>query len=646
MLYSVIVCRNVDCVYTYESEQLISVGQIIEVPLRRSNVLGIVFAILESNAVDEHYTVKKINKITNYILKEETVKFIKWLSFYTVNSLGNIARQFVNSDVLDDKKSLIKIDIKQELDIDKIYLTDTQEKVYEQLELDCFHVSVLRGVTGSGKTLIYLKAAIKKLNEGKQILILVPEIALNEQLINNLFETFNVKPYVWNSSIPKAQKREIWKSVYLGELKLIIGTRSAIFLPFCDLGLIIVDEEHDHSYKQETRPIYNAKNASIVLGKILNIPVILSSATVSLDIMKNIKSPKYSFIDISERFSGSDMPNMSIIVHDDNKNIFFNQSILDKISQTLDNGEQTLIYLNRLGYSPITLCKSCGRKYVCPDCDISLVHHHNKCGYLCHYCGFFIKESDRCIYCSAENSLKDMGLGIEKVFEYMKERFSDKNIALASSETLDTKSKIRKFIDLMNNKEIDIVVGTQIMSKGHNFKNLTFCVIMDIDFSINSPDIRALEKTYQMIHQTSGRTGRGGGKGEVVIQTALRKDIIEKAAILSDFHTFAKYELDNRRIHNLPPYSHLVAIIITGNTEENVIRGARKLCANKLPENIEVLGPIPAPISRIKNKTRWRILLRSKDGLAIQRNIKSWIKSANLDSRVQVNIDVDPISFL
>lgn len=645
MLYSVIVCRNVDCVYTYESEQLISVGQIVEVPLRRSNVLGIVLAT-EPNTLDTHYTVKKINKITNYILKEETVKFIKWLSFYTVNSIGNIAKQFINSDVLDNKKSLIKIDVKQDLDINKIYLTDTQEKAYNQLELNHFHVSVLRGVTGSGKTLIYLKAALKMLKRGRQVLILIPEIALNEQLINDLFETFNVKPYVWNSSIPKAQKREIWKSVYLGELKLIIGTRSAIFLPFPDLGLIIVDEEHDHSYKQETRPMYNAKNASIALANLLNIPVILSSATVSLDIMKNITSPKYSFIDINERFSGSSIPNMSIVIKCDNKDTFFNQEILDKISETLQKGEQTLIYLNRLGYSPITFCRSCGKKYVCPDCDISLVHHHNKHRYLCHYCGFFVKERDNCIYCSADHSLKDMGLGIEKVFEYVKEKFPDKNIALASSETLDTKAKIQRFIDLMNNGAIDIVVGTQIMSKGHNFKNLTFCVIMDIDFSINSPDIRALEKTYQMIHQTSGRTGRGEGKGEVVIQTALRKDIIEKAAILSDFHTFSKYELNNRQMHNLPPYSRLVAIIITGNIEESVMQNARKLCMNKLPENIEVLGPVPAPISRIKNKTRWRILLRSKDGLAIQRNIKSWIKSANLDSRVQVNIDVDPISFL
>lgn len=644
MLYSVIVCKNLDKQYTYESSIKLHQGQIVEVSLRNSLAIGIVDEEIAKANIG--YDVKPITKILPYSLSEKQVKFIKWCALYTANKIGQMAALFINKDVLEDHESRIKLDFCSDLTSDKIKLNPKQLEAYKQIKEsgDAFNVSVLRGVTGSGKTMVYLKHAIDHVEMDEQVLIMIPEIALNEHISAEIKEISGDNVFVWNSSITKQQKREIWKGVYSGEIKFIIGTRSSIFLPFKKLGLIVVDEEHDNSYKQETTPIYNAKNLAVMLSKLNNSQIILASATISVDILANLHKKEYRMVELKERFGGATVPKITFVSHEFSTSSVSNE-ILSSVSTTLLRGEQALIYVNRLGYAPITVCKKCQKKYTCPNCDISLVLHKNTNKYKCHYCDFSTPSSETCIYCNEAGGIQHFGLGIEKIKECVEAHFPDKNIFVASSDTLNTRSKIREFVSMMSEHKIDIVIGTQIMSKGHNFKNLTFCGIIDIDFSMNSIDIRSVEKTYQMVHQISGRTGRGDKPGEVIIQTSLNKNSVS-SLLLKDFTSFADNELENRRQHDLPPFCKLVSIILSSNNKDAVENAAYNLIKTPIDNKIEVLGPIPSPISRIKNKSRWRILLKSHKSLIIQKCVPGWIKTAKIDRRVTVQIDVDPISFI
>lgn len=643
MLYSVLVCRkNFQKLYTYSHESEISYGQIVTIPIKSKNDFGIVISKISDPSTS--LNIKAIIFVHNYILSKAIINLITWGAMYSIAPIGSFAKMFINKDVLLNKNSKIKIDFDNNLNTKCLVKLNTEQKnALLKINLNNFNVYVLEGVTGSGKTIVYLNSALKIINSGKQALILIPEIALNEQIILEIEKFFGFKPVIYNSSITSQRKREIWKLVYNNELKLIIGTRSALFLPFKNLGLIVVDEEHDNSYKQEQGLIYNAKNIAIMYSKFQNCPIILSSATPSLESIKNCREGIYEKIILQSRFNGISMPNISIISNE-SKNIISDKIYL-KIKEHLNNNKQILLYINRRGYAPIIFCTNCFKKYQCPDCDTNLVLHNETNTYECHYCGFNIKHSNKCIYCGSDVCLKFFGLGVEKIFEEVSNNFPNKNIFIASSDTLNNRKKINNFIKLMQNNEIDIVIGTQIMAKGHNFKNLIFCAILDIDFSINSQDIRSLEKTYQMIHQISGRTGRGIDVGEVIIQTNIEEEAIHKSLLLHKLEDFAEQELNNRKFYNLPPYSRFVAIIVSGNSEIKVKSYISKLCAQKLDKNIRILGPIQAPISKIKGKVRWRILLISNKDYLIQKNISAWINNIKPDKSIEIQIDVDPISF-
>lgn len=644
MLYSVIVCKNLDKQYTYESDMKLYPGQIVEIPLRNSLAIGIIDN--EITNIKQEYKVKPILRVLPYSFSEKHVKFIKWCALYTANKIGQMAALFINKEVLENHESRIKLNVCSDLTSDKIKLNPKQLEAYKQIKESggAFNVSVLRGITGSGKTMVYLKHAIDHVAMDEQVLIMIPEIALNEHISAEIKEISGDNVFVWNSSITKQQKREIWKGVYSGEIKFIVGTRSSIFLPFKKLGLIVVDEEHDNSYKQEATPIYNAKNLAIMLSKLNNSQILLASATISVDILANLSKKEYKLIELKQRFGGAQVPKITFVSHEFSISSI-SADILESVNTTLSRGEQALIYVNRLGYAPITVCKKCKKKYTCPNCDISLVLHKSTNKYKCHYCDFSIPASEKCIYCNEAGGVQHFGLGIEKIKECVEEHFAGKEVFIASSDTLNTKSKIREFVSMMSEHKIDIVIGTQIMSKGHNFKNLTFCGIIDIDFSMNSIDIRSVEKTYQMVHQISGRTGRGDKPGEVIIQTSLNKNSVS-SLLLKDFTSFADNELENRRQHDLPPFCKLVSIILSSNNEDAVENAAYNLIKTPIDNKIEVLGPIPSPISRIKKKSRWRILLKSHKDMIIQRCVFNWIKAAKIDRRVSVQIDVDPLSFI
>lgn len=641
MFYSVIVCQNIDKTYTYQSEMPLPIGQLVEIPLKNRSCIGMVEKELID--VDSGYEIKRVCAVKPFCLGERTVRLIHQIANYTAGSIGRIASCFVNKDSIERQKSLVTINKNQHFDESAIDLNEHQALAASRIRLDGFHVSLLLGVTGSGKTMVYLKSALDVMRRGGQVLIMIPEIALNEQLTNKLMELFGEKPYIWNSSITPAKRREIWKAIYDGELKLIIGTRSAVFLPFRNLGLVIVDEEHDESYKQETAPLYNAKHVAMLVAKLNDAPVILASATVSIDDMYNIESKGYSLVELDRRFGGASMPEIILVNNDLTKSVFSDQS-MEAIRSALRRGKQVLVYLNRLGYSPITFCRGCGKMYICPNCDSRLVRHGTDT-YRCHYCNFCAESNGPCIYCGSKNVL-NMGLGVERVEEEVAKLFPDKRLFIASSESLSTRNKIQEFIRAMSGEEIDIVIGTQVMAKGHHFANLSLCVILDLDFSISSPDIRSIEKTYQMIHQISGRAGREADKGLVIIQTSFLKENVHNSLLLHDFKNFVQNELLKRKQHGLPPYTKLVSIIISGNVEESVRRAAYALCRVRLPAGIEVLGPIPSTISKIRGRSRWRIMLKSSEPMLIQRYVKGWILSARIGRAVQVVVDVDPVSFL
>lgn len=515
-----------------------------------------------------------------------------------------------------------------------IVLNEEQRDVYTKINQYKYGVFVINGVTGSGKTMVFLSCIIDQIKKGKQVLLLLPEIALSDQIVNTCM-IYGLNPFVYNSFVKDSEKREIWKGVSTNDIKFVIGTRSALFLPFKSLGLIVVDEEHDSSYKQEESPIYNARDMSVVLANILNIPIILSSATPSIETIYNIKCNKYTELVLNNRYNDVLLPSIDVI----NKPRFglFSVQMTDAIQTALDNKEQVLVYYNKRGYSSISYCTECGYIFECPNCSSYLVRHDINNSMQCHYCFYSEKLSSRCKKCGAIDAIKYYGYGVEKIYQMLCDFFKRANIAIASSDSLNSPDKIKDFLEKVHNQQIDIIIGTQIISKGHNFENLKLVCILDMDDIIKSPDIRSYERAFQFFTQVSGRSGRFG-MGKVIVQTGESGFDIN---MLMDKENFINSELNERKKYDLPPFFKLVSIIVKGINEQNTKNLAYNIVKSLNFSNVEVLGPIPAPIYKINNKYRWRILLKCSKNLDIQKSLKK----SNLFRNKNIKIDIDPISF-
>ena len=649
MYCNVIVNRPFNQVFTYDlGEYRLKIGQIVQVPFGRSIELGMV---IETNVLKPEYKIKKIYKVFPIILSKTSIEFIYWINEYTLAPIGLILKLFIiNEKIIDFKTSLksnssIKI---QNVKLNKEQLI-AKKNINKFIKTSSKPI-VLEGVTGSGKTEVYFDIIAKYIIKKKQILIMLPEISLTPQLETRFIEKFGIKVDVWHSKISDIKRKEIWHRAYNGESIIVIGARSSLFIPFSNLGLIIVDEEHDHSYKQEDNLRYQARDLAVVRAKLQKCCVILSSATPSLETQNNINKKKYHHVFLSKQFSGLPLPSIELIdlnINKPEKNNWISYKIINELKECVNKKEQALIFLNRRGYSPLSLCEKCGYRFECKQCSSWLVMHQKKNRLLCHHCGNINDIQNNCPKCFSSNSIKFVGPGVERIAEEVSKHFSDKKILIMSSDNANTPNKVKKIIYEFTNKKIDILVATQIMAKGYDFPNLSFVGVIDADAGLFGGDMRAVEKTFNLLQQVSGRAGRSKQAGKVMIQTYYPDQPVIKAIKKRDRKSFVTEALKQRQIFKIPPYGFMTSIIISGASKSLVKNYALKLIQiPKIDRSIELLGPVEATIFLLRGKYRYRILLKGNNRKNLNIFNKKMLNFVDKPSSVKVVVDVDPYSFM
>ncbi len=515
-----------------------------------------------------------------------------------------------------------------------------------------FNVALLDGVTGSGKTEVYLEAAHATLMDDPtaQILVLLPEIALTHAVIARFTERFGVVPGEWHSEVPPASRRRVWDGVATGNCRIVVGARSALFLPFPRLALIIVDEEHDTSYKQEEGFIYQARDLAVARGKIEGAAVILASATPSLETLRNAESDRYRWLKLSSRHGTAQLPDVALIdmrEADLDSGHWLSQPLVDAMVQTYAAGEQTLLFLNRRGYAPLVLCKACGERMTAPDSDSWLVEHRYSGRLVCHLTGYSIPKPDKCPHCGAQHSLISIGPGVERVEEEARQLFPDARIAIFSSDTTWNAAEARRLIHAMEEGQIDILVATQAAAKGHNFPNLTLVGVVDADLGLRGGDLRAAERTYQLLAQATGRAGRKDRPGRALLQTYAPEHAVMQALRAQDRDAFTEAELAERELAGLPPFGRLAAVIVSGPDAaslEAFVRKMAELAPNS--EGVAVYGPADAPLGLVRGRRRKRFLIRADRNVDISAYMAAWRVRVRPPGMIRVAIDIDPYSFL
>ncbi|HAJ90108.1 MAG TPA: primosomal protein N' [Rhodospirillaceae bacterium] len=534
-------------------------------------------------------------------------------------------------------------------------LTPEQEKaadkIIARIDQGGFESFLLDGVTGSGKTEVYFEAIAKIISERRgQVLILMPEIALSNSFIRRFAERFGVKPALWHSSLTPAQRRLTWRSIVTGQTKVVVGARSALFLPYADLKLIVVDEEHDPAFKQEEVTIYHARDMAVVRAHQGKIPIILASATPSLETMQNVWEGRYTLLSLPDRFGGASKPDIRIIdmrLDKPERQHFMSPKLIDEVRKTLDAKQQALLFLNRRGFAPLTLCRTCGHRMECPKCTAWLVEHKRGQQLQCHHCGFSIKTPHACVNCHDVDSLVACGPGVERIAEEVKEYFPDARPLILASDITDTHDKLIAALDSIKNHEVDIIIGTQIIAKGHHFPHITCVGIIDADLGLSGGDLRATERSYQLLHQVAGRAGREQLKGHVYLQTYNAEQRVMQMIAEDDRDGFLEAEADERQTAKMPPFSRLAALVISGKNETQT-KDVAMMIGRAAPraEGVQILGPAPAQMYRIRGNFRQRILIRAEKNLNIQKLIAEWLDALKIPSAVRVVIDIDPQNFL
>jgi primosomal protein N' (replication factor Y) len=513
-----------------------------------------------------------------------------------------------------------------------------------------FSVTLLEGVTGSGKTEVYLEAIAACLREGRQVLILLPEIALSSQWLDRFTRRFGVAPAVWHSDLSSRTRRITWRAVGEGQAPVVVGARSALFLPFPDLGLVIVDEEHETAFKQEEGIIYHARDMAVVRARICNAPAVLVSATPSLETVANVESGRYRRVHLPDRHGGASMPDIALIdlrATPPERGRFLSPALVQGITDTLARGEQAMLFLNRRGYAPLTLCRACGHRMQCPNCTAWLVEHRARRELQCHHCGHAIPTPIACPQCEAEHSLTAIGPGVERITEEARATFPDARILVMASDTIAGPHAAAEAARAIEAREVDLIIGTQIVAKGWHFPHLTLVGVVDADLGLNGGDLRASERTVQLLHQVSGRAGRAEAPGLVCLQTFSPEHPVMQALLHGDLDTFMQREAAQRRPGNWPPYGRLAALIVSADTADGADRMARDLGrAAPHGDGIVVLGPAPAPLAILRGRHRRRLLLKTRRDVAVQPLLRAWLGAVPASGSVRVDVDVDPITFL
>ena len=505
-------------------------------------------------------------------------------------------------------------------------------------------------MTGAGKTEVYFEAVAAALKKGKQVLILLPEIALSNAFLERFQKRFGCAPALWHSGLSKGARRTTWRGVAEGHSKVVIGARSALFLPYQDLGLIIVDEEHDPAYKQEDGVIYHARDMAVARAAQGGFPICLVSATPSLETMQNAWAGRYEHLTLPDRFGGARMPQIDVVDMKANKPAaqhFISDVLHKEIEETLKAGSQAMLFLNRRGYAPLTICRSCGHRMECPRCTAWLVEHKRFGRLQCHHCGYAAPMPKQCPECGDTDSLAACGPGVERIYEEVKAAFPEANVLMLASDTAENNEQLRAMLQAIKNDKIDIIIGTQIIAKGHHFPNLTLVGVVDADLGLTGGELRAAERCYQLLHQVSGRAGRAEKAGKVMLQTYMPEHRIMQALANGGRDLFLQTEAAEREAAHMPPFSRLVGIIIAGRDEGQVVEIAKAL-GRIAPQGsgITTLGPAPAPFARLRGKYRYRLLVQADKKLNIQKTIAEWVAAVKCPSTVRVYIDIDPQSFL
>lgn len=521
------------------------------------------------------------------------------------------------------------------------------------VEANCFSATLLDGVTGSGKTEVYFEAVAAALAAGRQVLIMLPEIALTSQFLGRFEQRFGVRPVEWHSALPSVERGRIWRGVATGDVRCIVGARSGLFLPYPDLGLIIVDEEHDTGFKQEDRVQYQARDMAVVRGHLGGFPVVLASATPSIETHVNATTGRYRHLKLASRYAGVALPDVQAIdmrIDAPERGKWLSPGLVAAMRETFDAKQQSLLFLNRRGYAPLTLCRSCGHRLECPQCTAWLVEHRFRGRLNCHHCGFSLPVPEACPKCESVDSLVACGPGVERIAEEVRELFPEARLALLSSDLIPGLTEMREVIRTIESGQADIIVGTQIVAKGHNFPDLSMVGIVDGDLGLaQGADPRAGERSFQLLHQVTGRAGRMGEvQGRGFVQTYNPDHPVMQAIVTGDREAFLAQEIKQRQLGELPPYGRLAAVIVTHRDKEVAADYARAM-ARVAPtsERIAVFGPAEAPIAVVRGRFRFRLLARAPRDLDIQGFMRDWIAaSPQPKGDLRVTIDIDPYSFL
>lgn len=513
-----------------------------------------------------------------------------------------------------------------------------------------FSVTLLEGVTGSGKTEVYFAAVAEALARGRQALVMVPEIALTAQWLERFRARFGVAPAEWHSELPMARRRATWRAVADGTAPVVVGARSALFLPYADLGLVVVDEEHDGSYKQEEGVIYNARDMAVVLGRLAHIPVVLVSATPSLETVVNVQSGRYRHLQLPDRFGGAELPTISAVdlrTDPPPRGQWLSPTVVKAVGEALAAGSQAMLFLNRRGYAPLTLCRSCGHRMECPNCQAWLVEHRHAGRLECHHCGFHAAIPEKCPNCTAPNSFAACGPGVERVAEEVARLFPEARAAVMASDTIAGPTAAADLVRAVAEHRVDVLIGTQIVAKGHHFPLLTVVAVVDADLGLAGGDLRAAERTYQLLSQVAGRAGRAERPGRVFLQTYAPEHPVMEALLSGDRDAFIAREAAERRDHDLPPFGRMVALIASGTDPDRVAQFVRALAraAPAVPD-VHVLGPAPAPLAVLRGRHRHRLLVKATRAVNVQDYLRRWLGAVPVPGGVHLAVDVDPYSFL
>ena len=632
--------------FTYNSNTECKIGDLVEIPFGSKKEIGVIWK--NNYSEPKNLKLKKIIKSTEYSIDRKLVDFIEWFSSYNMVSMGLVLKMVIGGTdkFLRIKDSLIKIKKKQ---IKKFELNKEQNTALEYLGKvnNKFDVSVLQGTTGSGKTLVYFQRIKKIIEKNEQALVLLPEIFLTNDFKSRFEDYFGFEPAIWHSKITPKRKRIIWQGIINNRIKILVGARSALLLPFQKLGVIIVDEEHDTSYKQDEGVIYNARDMAISRAKFENIPIHLVTAVPSIETFKNVCNKKYRHIKISKRYNDNPLPKTKII----NLNLkkLKKRSIADEtinlVKQYLEDGNQVLFFLNRRGYAPYLVCKNCGFKQVCSNCSLYLTFHKIKNKAVCHHCSLEKKIESKCKL-EGQCEFTMYGPGVEKIFSEIKDIFPNKRIKIFSSDYLKKKEVVKKFFKEIKDNKIDILVGTQMISKGYNFPKLNCIVVVDADFSGRGYDLRSTEKNIQLYQQLSGRAGRFSKDSIVIYQTLTPEDLTLNKLIKDRSEELLANELILRKKNKLPPFSRLIAVIISSKDRGLSLQGAREIKV-KLDQinDLQVLGPVDSPLLKIKKNFRSRLLIRFNNQFLLQKKISKLINGLKISPKIKLTVDVDPINF-